>query len=701
MWHARGRAIAAIAMIAALVPVPGLGWAGPGHSAVPTTFITVNSGGGRVFDGVGAILGGGGNARYLEDYPAARRAQILDYMFKPGYGASLQVLKLEIGGDGNSSDGAEPSIEHTAGHINCDAGYELAIAEQAVARNPHLLLYGLQWGAPGWVGQNGSLFTSADIRYLLDWLGCARQHGLTISYLGGWNERDRGTHAAWFGSLRTALDNAGYPNVKIIAGDSDSGHGWRYTSSPDVAILGAHDNCGHPTGGAGPQTTCVSSTAARQSGKPLWGSELGRMDAGAQPGCRVPCAPAMDLAGVREYIDARVTGVLEWPAIDSMPASVLPFENRGLVTAKQPWSGYYRVNAMTWAIAHFTQFAWPPTSANPGGWKYINSASGFLQGKRADGSYVTLLRATGDQWSSIIETTSGVTQAQRAAFTITGGAGLASKTVHVWASNFKLSTGGPSQWFIRQPDITPAGGKFTLTIKPGYVYSLTTTTGQGKGTATSPPAADLALPYNNDLATGINGQPRMLAAQDGSFELAPCHAPHGKTTCTEQTTPAKPVLWVQDSGRRPYAIIGRAWPNYTLRVDAMIPRPGSVGLIGRYHAVSASHGTFNAYVFTVSTDGTYTLTIHHGGTAADTTSGQRQLTPPHRTVLAHGPAAFSPRTWHRLSLTVSGTTVTAGLDGKALASITDSTLTKGIPGITTGGWYPAYYSDLTVTSPAA
>jgi len=80
---------------------------------VATTFITVDGeGGARVFDGVGAILGGGGNARYLEEYPAAQRTQILDYLFKPGYGASLQLLKLEIGGDANSSDGAEPSVEH-------------------------------------------------------------------------------------------------------------------------------------------------------------------------------------------------------------------------------------------------------------------------------------------------------------------------------------------------------------------------------------------------------------------------------------------------------------------------------------------------------------------------------------------------------------------------------------------------------------
>ena len=159
-------------MTAALV-LSALVAAGPARgAAVPTTSIVVNGdGGGRMFDGVGAVLGGGGTARYLEDYPAAQRSQILDYMFRRGYGASLQLLKLEIGGDGNTSAGAEPSVEHTAGNINCKAGYELAIARQAVALNPRLKLYGLQWGAPGWVGRNGSLFTRADIRYLLDWLG--------------------------------------------------------------------------------------------------------------------------------------------------------------------------------------------------------------------------------------------------------------------------------------------------------------------------------------------------------------------------------------------------------------------------------------------------------------------------------------------------------------------------------------------------
>jgi Glycosyl hydrolase family 59/Galactocerebrosidase, C-terminal lectin domain len=668
--------------------------------AVPTTSITVNgNGGARVYGGMGAVLGGGGNARYLEDYPPAQRSQILDYLFKPGYGASLQLLKLEIGGDGNSSDGAEPSMEHTAGTISCGAGYEFAIARQAVALNPDLKLYGLPWGAPSWVGSGGSLFTSADINHLLDWLGCAKQDGLTISYLGGWNERDNGSHAGWFHALRLALNAGGYPDVQIVAGDGIASPKWVYPASPDVAILGAHDNCGYPTGAAGGQTACTSTAAARQSGKPLWGSELGAMDAGAQTGCTVPCAPAMDRAFTREYIDARVTGALEWPAIDSMPAGVLPFENRGLITADQPWSGSYTVNAMTWAIAQISQFVSPPTAAGPGGWKYINSASGYLQGNRADGSYVTLLRSTRDRWSTIIETTAGVTQTQLASFTVTGGNGLAGQTVHVWSSNFNFTTGGPAQWFVRQPDITPVNGKFTLTIKPGYVYSLTTTSGQGKGAASGPPPAGLPLPYTNNLSTGTGGEPTMLAAQDGAFELAPCRSPDGAVTCTEQTAVGQPVLWSATTGRHPYAIIGSDWGSYAVSVDAMVPGPGSAGLIGRYRAVSASHGTFNGYVFDVSTDGTFSLTLDRGGTAAETATGQQQLTPARQAMLARGRVPFAPGTWHTLALSISGTAIAASVDGQQVASLTDATLTHGMPGIEVGGWYPAYFSNLAVTTP--
>ncbi len=335
-----------------------------------------------------------------------------------------------------------------------------------------------------------------------------------------------------------------------------------------------------------------------------------------------------------------MTAVLGWPAIESMPAGVLKHEDRGLLTADQPWSGSYSVNAETWAVAHITQFAALPTARNPRGWRYVNSASGYLQGQRADGSYVTLLRGTRDQWSTIIEATGGVTRTQRASFTITGGKSLASKTVHVWSSNFN-SGAGPSQWLVRGPDIRPVNGRFTLTVKPGYVYSLTTTSGQGKGTAAGPPPASLPLPYRNDLSAGKD-EPAMLAAEDGSFELARCRGPHGATTCTKQTTRHKPVLWVNSRHRHPYAIIGSDWTSYVVTVHVMLPHSGSAGLIGRYHGVSPAQGSYNGYVFNVRTNGKFSLRLSNGGTAADTIAGVRQVKPASTTVLA----AATPHSRH-------------------------------------------------------
>jgi Glycosyl hydrolase family 59 len=69
---------------------------------------------GPAFQGIGAISGGG-NSRLLIDYPPGERAQILDYLFSPHFGAALQMLKLEIGGVGFSSDGSEPSVESGQG----------------------------------------------------------------------------------------------------------------------------------------------------------------------------------------------------------------------------------------------------------------------------------------------------------------------------------------------------------------------------------------------------------------------------------------------------------------------------------------------------------------------------------------------------------------------------------------------------------
>jgi galactosylceramidase len=86
---------------------------------------------GRVFDGVGVASGGGCVARLLINYPEPQRNQILDFLFKPNYGASVQALKVEIGGDGNSTEGSEPSHMHTATDENYNRGFEWWMMKEA------------------------------------------------------------------------------------------------------------------------------------------------------------------------------------------------------------------------------------------------------------------------------------------------------------------------------------------------------------------------------------------------------------------------------------------------------------------------------------------------------------------------------------------------------------------------------------------
>ena len=41
----------------------------------------------------------GGGAAFLLAYREPQRSEIMDWMFKPDFGASLQILKVEVGSD--------------------------------------------------------------------------------------------------------------------------------------------------------------------------------------------------------------------------------------------------------------------------------------------------------------------------------------------------------------------------------------------------------------------------------------------------------------------------------------------------------------------------------------------------------------------------------------------------------------------------
>src|SRR5689334_8470595 len=114
--------------------------------------------GGKMFEGIGAVSGGGATSVLLKDYPEPQRSQILDLMYKPKFGASVSALLVEIPGDGNSTQGSMPSHMHSRNDLDYTRGYTWWVMQEAKKRNPALTLDGTAWSGPGWLGDNGMRF---------------------------------------------------------------------------------------------------------------------------------------------------------------------------------------------------------------------------------------------------------------------------------------------------------------------------------------------------------------------------------------------------------------------------------------------------------------------------------------------------------------------------------------------------------------
>ncbi|MEV4389960.1 ricin-type beta-trefoil lectin domain protein [Micromonospora sp. NPDC049580] len=637
------------------------GFASPAQAA---TAITINGGsGGRALDGIGAVSGGGGNSRLLIDYPEPQRSDILDYLFKPGRGAAMQLLKTEIGGDTNSTSGAEPSHEHTRGAINCNRGYEWWLMEQARARNANIALAGLAWGAPGWIG-NGNFWSNDSIDYLVAWLDCAATHGLTINYLGGWNEK--GYNATWYKNLRSALNSRGYSSVKIVASDD---FGWAAADESlrdpafanAVQVFGSHYVCGYRSA----QSSCPSSSNAVSTGKSLWASENGSDDynAGAQALAR----------GInRGYIDGKMTGYINWPAIAAITPNI-PWATTGVAVAQQPWSGVYSIGKSTWVMAQTTQFTAP-------GWRYLDGSTGYLGGNRNNGSYVSLKSTNNSDYSNIIETMDAGS-AQTLDFTVTGG--LSTGAVHVWSTNVRSNN--TADHFVRGSDITPSGGRFSLTVQPGYVYSITTTTGQGKSTAASPAAGNLKLPYNDTFDSyAVGREAKYLMDQQGSFEIAGCGGGRAGQ-CVRQMSEQTPIFWTSGQAE-PYTLLGDlSWRNYTVSSDVMLEKSGYAQLIGRANTYNhQGPQNLNGYYFRVTDGGAWSI-------RSNNTSGNW------RTLASGNTSALGTGRWHTLSLTLNGSTLTAAIDGTTVGTVSDSTWVAGQIGYGTGQGVTAQFDNLSIT----
>ncbi|MBS1815074.1 MAG: galactosylceramidase [Acidobacteria bacterium] len=636
--------------------------------ALAQTTITLDaSGPGRTFDGLGAVSAGA-SSRLLYDYPEPQRSQVLDYLFKPHYGAALQHLKVEIGSDVNSTDGSEPSHMRSRTDHDYTRGYEWWLMREARKRNPHIILDTLAWGAPGWIG-NGTYYSHDMAEYVADFLNGAKKQGLDIQYTGAWNERK--PDYAWVKLLRKVLDERGLSSVKIVCCDMVSrAHPFepsdKMSEDPQlakaIAAIGVHYPSCNKEG--------FATQKAIDSGHVLWSAE-DQPNCGAGPFIQREWAAGGRIMAHRyndNYLKGRLTKTEIWSPVTSYYDS-LAAPHSGLMYANTPWSGHYNVQSTIWVTAHTTQFAQP-------GWKYLDNASAYLPNN--GGSYVTLrapeVKGHAAAWSIVLETTPAKSP-QKIAFNV--GKGLATTPVYVWQTNGKRT-------FERVATLPVRNGKVEYTFEPDSIYTLTTTTGQAKGTAQPPADKPFPFPYRDSFnTTPLNRAAKYLSDQNGAFEAHACAGRAGR--CLEQVITQKPIPWLRQP--EPFTLAGdAAWQDYTLRADMMLPEAGSLLLIGRIDSADIFQDKVSiypaGYLFRLESTGAWKLL-------------STQFKQPVR-VLAEGNIAAPGKTWHRGEMRFAGDNISVLLDGKQIASVHNSDHTHGQIALGSG-WNHAQFDNLSVT----
>lgn len=582
---------------------------------------------GRVFEGIGGVSAGA-STDLLYDYEDSTKSQILDFLFKPKFGAGFQHLKVEMGGGENSTCGSEPSHAITREELQhpVSRGYEFWLMKEAKNRNPDMILEYLPWSFPAYLKPN--IFTKESAEYFVTFLDVAKkQWQLDIDWVAA-AENENYTNRDWLvNDVRPLLNARGYENVKIQGPDDNSGD-WKIFNEFEndkafddvVEAVGYHYVTGREfnenmVDGRGRPTT----DKAKNTGKPLWASEDWSWTGKDWGG-----AGALNLARMynKFYIRDRITKTLIWAPIGSIYETVT-WDKAGAMKANSPWSGYYEVWPTIWATAHTTQFA------EPHNWRYLDDACGLFDSDTYKGSAVALKETNGTDWSLILCTENKEEVEIKIAENLSNG------KINIWKSN-------KEEQFIGQEPIYPKNGTIRLSLDAQSIYSLTTTSGQQKGSYEIPDKTSFPFPYKEGYEDRKVGDlPKYHSDQTGSFEIA---LKEDGTQCLKQIVPEQGYDWMRvyrRSNIKPNTLIGDAtWKNYTCSVDVFI-EGGDVEIGGR---VTGSY--LKGYRFQVTKEGDWKMLFD-------------------QETLQNGSIAnFDPKMWHKLQLKFNGKAIEAFVDGQ-------------------------------------
>lgn len=614
-----------------------------------TVNITLNSADlGRSFDGLGAIESYG---KLLYDYPEKQRNEILDYLFLPNYGASLQILKMTIGCDGNNEGGSWPSHRRSLSeNPNYNRGYGWWMMKEAKKRNPAIQLSALNWGYPGWATTD-----ALKAEFIFEYVKGARdEHGLILDHIGG-NQNESMIRPNVTKLLRQKLDAANLQSVKIIAAD-EGAQTLKFNIIPSlkddadyaaaVDIIGVHYKA---RAGDDPIMNGIFDFE-----KPVWSTEDGGGSYKNQIAGYGWVSQIMKLLH-----DVKITGIIRWLTTASAYEN-MPWPTNGFMKTNEPWSGRYVIGTNLWAFSHFTQFI-------DIGWRMLVTPDTYLYTAETSkgGRFIAYKSPVTGDYSMVVNTYTDDFPVDGLDVVIKLEGNLSKEDIAVWRSNFNTN----NESFIYKESVSVIDNTVSLHLDKGCIYTLSTTKGQHKGITVSPLYRDFPIPYSDDFEDYQSGDLATYFINcNGAFEIAAAGGGRSGNILRQVATKSA-ILWHPNAKpvAQPLTAIGNIyWINYDVQVDVLLEKAGHVLLGGRIDGKSVNAGEYEVQGYWLALDNSGTWVLYRKDIPEDFVMLKTGLI-----------SGFGVNQWTTLKLSFNGNNIGVFIGGILQAVVNDDTYSNG------------------------
>ena len=536
------------------------------------------------------MVSGNNSSRLLLDYKAEKPEayhRLLEYIFG-SEGIGVNHLKIEMGSDINSSSGTEPAVKRFADEkadVTRGAGYQLAADAKEI--NPDLTLDMLWWSEPKWVSDAEDVY-GARYRWYKETLDAAYEtYGLKFDYVSV-VQNERAYDTEWIKYFSSRLKGEtdcpyDYSKIKIVGGEEVCTWYFADMMLKDEELLNAVDVVGsHYTS----SSTSEAMKLAEQYGKELWFSEA------SSPMNYAQGKFGSDLSGINGTLDIanRIIGMYpnggmtlyEYQPVVSAYYDGACYCQKQLISACDPWSGYFMLDSGFYMSLHFSQFI-------KKGWAFADDAC-YSDGKPGgDGhaivdavySYMTAADTETGNYSTVIVNSTP----EPIDYTINvSNLDKASANVGVWETRGPDGGSYDENYFRKISDITPVenGGvySYNISVKPFSMVTVSTVTPSQTEYANADISERtvLALPYSDDFGykdypdnylSSRGFAPRYTTDQGGAFEVEVTENGNVLVQQITHETKAKEWGWTPD----PVTCLGDdRWYNYSVSADVKLAK---------------------------------------------------------------------------------------------------------------------------------